>query len=192
MVHILIVRCSILPQNTQEEKQLIQACIEGDLKTVKRLSIHVTLKNVNNLFSPYFSLLHYAARLVMKYWVRWLVVILITGWSQLLYAYGTCSYQRVGRLYIWMAPTWHTHWPRWNGSELQNATFISPFRHITGSTSLSLPYKTLIVCKIHGYNDIQKLPHPRFKYFVHLLSLLQTTYLKIGASILSWFFHKTS
>ena len=35
-----------------------------------------------------------------------------------------------------------------------------PFRHITGCTKVSLPYKTLKVC------DIRKLSHPRPEYFV--------------------------
>ena len=65
-VHILDVCCSILPQNIWE-KQLIQACIEGDLETVKRLSIQVTLRNVRGLNWPHSSLLHYAARLVVTY-----------------------------------------------------------------------------------------------------------------------------
>ena len=70
---------------------------------------------------------------------------------------------------------------RWNGSELPNATVISLFRHITSSTSVSLPYKILKVCKIHGYNDIRKVPHFRFVFHHHhlFLLLLQTVYLKI-------------
>ena len=54
-------------QNTQEEEQLIQACIEGDLETVKRLSVEVTLRNVRDLNWLHSSLLHYAARLVITY-----------------------------------------------------------------------------------------------------------------------------
>ena len=66
-VHSLDVCCSISHQNMWEEKQLIQACKEGDLETVKKLSIQVTLQNVRDLNWPYFRLLHHAARLVMKY-----------------------------------------------------------------------------------------------------------------------------
>ena len=91
-------------------------------------------------------------------------------------------YQRVGRLSI-LGWHWHghAHLREWNGSEL---TVISLFRQITGSTSVSLPYKPLIVCKIRGYNDIWKVPHPHFGIFCSpSSSSVRTTYLKIGASI---------
>ena len=77
IVHILEVCCFILPQNIWEEKQLIQACKEGDLETVKRLSFGVSVRNVgdknwpyssllhHDLNWPFFSLLHHAAGLVM-------------------------------------------------------------------------------------------------------------------------------
>ena len=55
------------PQKTWEEKQLIQACKEGDLETVKRLSIQVTVPNVCDVNWPGSSLVHHAARLVMTY-----------------------------------------------------------------------------------------------------------------------------
>ena len=53
----------------------------------------------------------------------------------------------------------------------------SLFRHITSSMSVSLPYKTLKVCKTHVYNYIRKVPRLRFNIFHH--HLLQTVYLKI-------------
>ena len=51
-----------------------------------------------------------------------------------------------------------------------------PFQTYNWLYECSLPYKTLKVCKIQS-----DMLHPHFEYFVHLL--LQTTYLKIGASI---------
>ena len=90
----------------------------------------------------------------------------------------------VGRLYVGMASTQTRPFTKWNGSEIPNATVVSLFRQITGSTSVSLPYKTLKVCKIHGYNDIWKSATPPFRnIFSSSSSSVRTTYLKIGASI---------
>ena len=53
-------------QNTREEEKLIQACKEGDLETVK-IFTQVVLRDVRDHSWFGYSLLHYAARLVIQY-----------------------------------------------------------------------------------------------------------------------------
>ena len=55
-----------LQQNTREEEKLIEACKEGDLETVKSFT-QVILQDVRDHSWFGYSLLHYAARLVMEY-----------------------------------------------------------------------------------------------------------------------------
>ena len=57
-----------------------------------------------------------------------------------------------------------------NGSELSNAAAMSPFRHITWPTSVSIHDKTLKGGKIHRYNDMRDFAKTRF--LPHLLLLL--------------------
>ena len=59
--------------------------------------------------------------------------------------------------------------PKHNCSELSNAAAMSPFRHITWPTSVSIHDKTLKGGKIHRYNDICEIANIRF---LHLLLLL--------------------
>ena len=56
-----------------------------------------------------------------------------------------------------MAPTRPLSLIKCNGSELSNATAISPFRHITWPTSVSIHDKTLEAGKIHRYNDMRDI-----------------------------------
>ena len=50
-----------------------------------------------------------------------------------------------------------THPFKCNGSEILNVALISPFRHITWPTSVSIHDKTLKGGKIHRYNGIREI-----------------------------------
>ena len=52
-----------------------------------------------------------------------------------------------------------------NGSELLDAAAISPFRHITWLTSVSIHDKTLKGGKAHCYNDIHEIADFFFFFF---------------------------
>ena len=64
------------------------------------------------------------------------------------------AYQRVSRLYVGMAPTCPLSLNKCNSSELLNAAALSPFRHITWPTSVSIHDNTFKGGKIQLYNDI--------------------------------------
>ena len=57
-----------------------------------------------------------------------------------------------------MAPTRPLSPNNCNGSELSNTAAMSPFRHITWPTSVSIHDKTLKGGKIHCYSDIPISP----------------------------------
>ena len=56
-----------------------------------------------------------------------------------------------------MAPTRPLSLNKSNGSELSNAAAMSPFRHLTWTTSVSIHDKTLKGGKIHRYNGIREI-----------------------------------
>ena len=86
-------------------------------------------------------------------------------------------HQRVGRLYVGMAPTRPLSLNKNDDSELSNAAVLSLFRCTACSTSVFLHGKTLKVGKIHCYNGTQKFLKRQFLH--HHLLLLQAVYLKI-------------
>ena len=54
-----------LPQNTEEEEQLLRACRDGDLETVRRLGREVDVTRVKDIGFYSESPLHKAARCVL-------------------------------------------------------------------------------------------------------------------------------
>ena len=74
-------------------------------------------------------------------------------------------------LYVGMVPTHPLSLNKCNGSELSNTAAISPFRHITWPTSVSIHNDTLKGGKLHCYSNICEIAIKL--RFLHLL-ILQT------------------
>ena len=71
-------------QNTEEEEELLIACEDGDLETVKRLSSVITVREVREIYNEE-SPLHVAARYVNLLFRTKLFILCLTHYNVTLY-----------------------------------------------------------------------------------------------------------